>query len=436
MTHDRRILLTALAGGLPAILLLALVLFIGDYSDKVRWTALVVAGGAWLAFAFAARERVIRPIQTISNMVAALREGDFSLRARGATTDDDLGLVFLELNALGETLRQQRLGAQEATALLRRVMNEIDVAVFAFDADHRVRLANPAGARLLGRLLAELPGSTALELGLAPFLEGDPGAVREAVFAGRSGRFGLRRGEFRQGGRPHTLLVLADVSRALRDEERQAWQRLIRVLGHEINNSLAPIKSVAQSLQARVAREPTGPVVADLAAGLALIGGRAESLSRFMSAYARLARLPRPRLAPLDVETWVRRVVGLETRLPVRVAGGPPLMVQADGDQLDQLLINLVANSVDAALQAGGGAVEIAWGQADGHLELSVTDEGPGLPETANLFVPFFTTKPTGSGIGLALSRQIAEGHGGTLALVNRTRTRGCVARLRIPLAF
>jgi nitrogen fixation/metabolism regulation signal transduction histidine kinase len=366
-------------------------------------------------------------------MIAALREDDFSLRARGATTADDLGLVFLEMNALGETLRQQRLGAQEATALLRRVMNEIDVAVFAFDADRRVRLSNPAGARLLGRTVSELHGRTAEELGLAPFLEGDPGAVRDAVFAGRAGRFGLRRGEFRQLGRPHTLLVLADVSRALRDEERAAWQRLIRVLGHEINNSLAPIKSVAQSLQARVAKEPPGPLGDDLAGGLALIGGRAESLSRFMSAYARLARLPRPRLAPLDVETWVRRVAGLETRLPVTVVTGPPVIIQADGDQLDQLLINLVTNAADAVLHAGGAFVEVGWRLDGDTLEVLVRDDGPGLPESGNLFVPFFTTKPKGTGIGLALSRQIAEGHGGTLQLADRADGRGCEACLRLP---
>lgn len=416
------------------MLILALVLWVGDFSEKVRWTALLVAGGAWLAFGFAAREKVIRPIQTISNMIAALREDDFSLRARGATTDDDLGLVFLELNTLGETLRQQRLGAQEATALLRRVMQEIDVAVFAFDADQRIRLANPAGARLLGRLPTELTGCTAAELGLVSFLEGDPSVVRDAVFAGRAGRFGLRRGEFRQGGRPHTLLVLADVSRALRDEERQAWQRLIRVLGHEINNSLAPIKSVAQSLQARLAREPDGPITGDLAGGLTLIGGRAESLSRFMNAYARLARLPRPTLAPLDVGTWIRRAAGLETRLRVAVTDGPALTIQADGDQLDQLLINLVTNAVDAALQGEGGAVAVGWSVTDGWLEVAVQDDGPGIPETGNLFVPFFTTKPNGSGIGLALSRQIAEGHGGTLTLANREGHRGCVARLRVPV--
>jgi nitrogen fixation/metabolism regulation signal transduction histidine kinase len=386
----------------------------------------------WLGFAFAARERVIRPLQTIANMIAGLREDDFSIRARGASADDDLGLAFLELNTLGETLRQQRLGAQEAGALLRRVMAEIDVAVYAFDAAERLRLANPAGARLLGRPLDQLTGRSAAELGLAGCLHGEPTAVLDMTFAGRTGRFGMRRSTFRQGGRPLALLVLADLSRALRDEERQAWQRLIRVLGHEINNSLAPIKSVAQSLQAGVARSGG---TEDLAGGLALIAGRAEALSRFMSAYARLARLPRPNLAPLEIEAWVRRVAGLERRLPVRVLPGPAVTVRADGDQLDQLLINLVTNAVDASLQAGGGTVEAGWEETDGHLEVFVRDDGPGLPQSGNLFVPFFTTKPNGSGIGLALSRQIAEGHGGTVTLANRAGTRGCEARLTLPLA-
>ncbi|HEY2805369.1 MAG TPA: ATP-binding protein [Gemmatimonadales bacterium] len=369
-------------------------------------------------------------------MIAGLREDDFSIRARGANAEDDLGLAFLEMNALGETLRQQRLGAQEATALLRRVMVEIDVAVFAFDEQERLRLANRAGSRLLARPLEQLQGATAAQLGLADCLHGDTTGVREMTFGGRQGRYGLRRSTFRQGGRPHTLLVLADLSRALRDEERQAWQRLIRVLGHEINNSLAPIKSVAQSLQAKVARN--GEPSDDLAGGLALIAGRAESLSRFMNAYARLARLPRPKLAPLQVEDWVTRIAGLERRLSVVVEPGPELTIQADGDQLDQLLINLVTNAVDASLQEGqrpGARVVVSWQAEEGHLEVLVRDDGPGLPRSANLFVPFFTTKPNGSGIGLALSRQIAEAHGGTVTLQNRTDATGCEARLRLPLS-
>ncbi|OGU00015.1 MAG: PAS domain-containing sensor histidine kinase [Gemmatimonadetes bacterium GWC2_71_10] len=429
MNHGRRVLLVSLLGGFPALAILLLMLFTGDHTAKVRWTAVVLLGGWWLALGFLAQERVIRPLQTIGNMIAGLREGDFSIRARGATSDDDLGLALLELNTLGEVLRQQRLGAMEATTLLRRVMAEIDVAVFAFDEAGRLRLANRGGEKLLAAPVERLVGRGAAELGVAPCLAGDAAGVRDMAFGGGAGRFGYRRSSFRQGGRPHTLLVLADLSRALRDEERLAWQRLIRVLGHEINNSLAPIKSVAQSLRGRAA-EP------DIEQGLDLIAGRAEALARFMAAYARLARLPQPRLAPLDVNTWVRRVAALEMRMQVRVEPGPDVSISADGDQLDQVLINLIANAVDAVgQQSEGGQVEVGWTVADGHLTVRVVDEGPGIAGTANLFVPFFTTKPKGTGIGLALSRQIAEAHGGTITLANRMGHKGAEAVLSLPLS-
>ena len=148
---------------------------------------------------------------------------------------------------------------------------------------------------------------------------------------------------------------------------------------------------------------------------------------------SRLARLPPPHLEPVAVHEWVRRVVALETRRNVMVRAGPELTIRADGGQLDQLLINLVHNAVDATLE-GNGAVEVGWETRNGQLEVWVRDEGPGLAETANLFVPFYTTKPSGSGIGLALSRQIAEAHGGALTLSNRPSERGCEARLSLPV--
>jgi PAS domain S-box-containing protein len=433
--HDRRVLLLTLASGSTALIVALVVLWIDDHDPKTRWTLALLMIGGWLGFAFAARERVIRSLQTLSNMLAALREGDFSIRARVGSREDPLGLAFHEANTLSETLREQRLGALEATALLQRVMEEIDVAVFAFDAERRLRLVNRAGERLLGRPAENLIGRSAGELALDEALAGEAPRVFDRSFPGGVGRWEVRRSEFRQGGRPHRLLVLADLSRTLREEERLAWQRLTRVLSHEIDNSLAPIKSIAESLHSMVS-QGTKPeqMEADVKNGLGVVAARAESLSRFMAAYARLARLPRPRLGAVDVGPWVQRVVALETRLPVSVSSGGSLTVVADGDQLDQLLINLVRNAADAALETGGG-VRVGWQLHAGHIEVWVEDDGPGLSDTENLFVPFFTTKPNGTGVGLALSRQIAEAHGGTLTLENRPGGRGGVARLRLPVA-
>jgi two-component system nitrogen regulation sensor histidine kinase NtrY len=431
LTHDRRILLMASAAGLPAVATSLILLWTGGYTPKVQWTLSVVILGVFCGFVLALRERIVYPLQTVSNLLAALREDDFSIRARVDATDA-LGEVMLEVNNLSETLRSQRLGAQEATALLRAVMAEIDVAIFALDNDQRLVLVNRYAERLLGQSSADLLGQRAEELGLEPALREDPG-IRDISFPGGAGRWEVRRTKFWQGGLPHELLVLTDVSQPLREQERQAWQRLIRVIGHELNNSLAPIKSIAGSLEGMVAREPLpGDWREDMQRGLAIIAGRSDALSRFTTAYARLARLPQPNMQEVRFTPLVQRVAALETRLPVAVKRGPDVTISADPDQLEQLLINVIRNAVDASLETSGG-VTVSWTRTRHMVDVYVDDEGPGLPNTGNLFVPFFTTKPGGSGIGLVLSRQIAEGHGGTLTLENRVGTRGCRATLRIP---
>ena len=433
--HERRVFRLALLGGFPAVALALGLLWFGDFTPRTQWTLTILVAGFWLACAAIIREHVVRPLQTVSNMLAALRERDYTLRARGSNPEDALGLLLLELNSLGDDLRAQRLGALEATALLRRVMEEIDVAIFAFDAAQTLRLVNRSGAALLGRAPEQLLGRDASSLGLAGSLSGDAPRVDALTFPGRAGRWEVRRDSFRQGGLPHQLLVLTDVSRALSDEERQAWKRLIRVLSHELNNSLAPIKSIADSLLALITREPPPPDQREtLRKGLGVIASRSESLSRLMATYARLARLPPPHLESVTIQDWVRRVVALETRRSVVIRPGPNMTIQADGGQLDQLLINLVRNAVDATLEVGGPAVEVGWETRNAQLDVWVRDEGTGVADTANLFVPFYTTKPAGSGIGLALSRQIAEAHGGALTLSNRVSRPGCEARLSLPV--
>jgi two-component system nitrogen regulation sensor histidine kinase NtrY len=442
LTYERRIQLLALAAGFPGSLIALILLWTGNYSSGTFWTLGFLIVSLWLGFAFSLRNRVVFSLQTLSNLLAAMREEDFSLRARGARNDDAMGEVMIEVNALSETLRQQRLGALEAFALLRTVMEEIDLAIFTFDNNTKLRLVNRAGERLLARPVERLLGFTAEELGLGACLEGDPARTMELNFPGGSGRWGLRRGSFRQGGLPHRLVVLSDLSRTLRDEERKAWQRLIRVLGHELNNSLAPIQSVAQGLESGLAsaakssdlqNESSAAILDDLRQGLSIIRSRTEALGRFMAAYSHLARLPQPKLLPVNVSEWISRTVRLETRVKVSIVEGPKVVISADADQLEQLLINLVRNAADATLGTGG-TVQVGWSRQGSQLDVWVLDDGLGLPNTANLFVPFFTTKPGGSGIGLVLSRQIAEAHGGELALVNRSDARGCEARLRLPI--
>jgi len=433
LSHDRRLFFMALLSGFPAALVSLILLWTGDFPPRVQWTLTTVILAVWLVLVSEIRQRVVFSLQTLSNILAALREGDYSIRGRDSRNNDALAEVTREVNTLAQTLREQRMDALEATTLLRKVMEEIDVAVFSFDGEQKLRLVNRAGERLINMPSERLLGLKAENIGLAECLnEGAKARVIDAAFPGESGRWEVRRSMFRQGGLPHQLLVLSNLSRALREEELKAWQRIVRVIGHELNNSLAPIKSISGSLTSLLQREsrPTD-WEEDMVRGLAVIGSRSESLSRFMAAYARLAKLPQPKFQPVDIGELLRRTVGLETRMEVVLRQGPALMIQADSDQLEQLLINLIRNAVDASLENGGG-VRVHWGRTAGYVHVVVQDDGPGLSNTTNLFVPFFTTKPGGSGIGLVLSRQIAEAHGGTLTLDNREDARGCEARLRL----
>lgn len=425
----------AWAAGAPGTILALVLVWTSDSSLKLQITLTLLLLVATVSLVSALRRRVVHPLRTLANLLEALRLGDYSLRARDLGQEDALGEVLWEVNALRDALERERMGAVEATALLKRVMEEIGVAVFAFDHEHRLSLINRAGERLLAQPARRLQGRSAQEIGLGDCLSGASFHTFQAVFPGGSGRFQMRRSTFREEGRPHDLLVITDLSQTLREEERQAWRRLIRVIGHELNNSLAPIKSMAGTLQALLSREPrTEDWRQDMERGLHVIGERAESLSRFMASYARLARLPAPTLEPVSLPRLVRRTAALETRLSVEVEDGPDVSLPADADQLEQALINLIRNAADAALTTGGG-VRVGWLQAGSHqIEIYVEDEGPGLSNRENLFVPFYTTKPGGTGIGLVLSRQIAEAHGGSLSVDNRSEASGCRAELRLPV--
>jgi nitrogen fixation/metabolism regulation signal transduction histidine kinase len=441
-SHEQLVFIQCLFAGAPAVAVAMYYLWHGsDATPKLQWTLTLFIASFWFGFAAAVQTRVVRPLQTMANLLSALREGDFSVRARGANRDEPLGDVMAEINTLSRTLQEQRLNALEATALLRTVMEEIEVAIFAFDAEGKLRLANHAGQLLLDKPAERILGRDAADLGLADCLAGEPNRLlANLTFPGAQGRWGMRRSQFREGGRPHHLVVIGDLSRTLREEELRAWQRLVRVLGHELNNSLAPIKSIAGSLGSILKRpQRADDWEDDMRSGLEIIESRAEGLSRFMQAYARLARLPAPSVAPCEIAPLVQRVAALETRRNVEVLPGPAFTLSCDCAQIEQVLINLVKNAVDAVRETAtaerpDAGVRIAWHKTSGQIEIAVEDDGPGISNSGNLFVPFFTTKPEGSGIGLVLCRQIAENHSGSLTLENRADGQtGSIARLRLP---
>ncbi len=379
-------------------------------------------------------EGMVRPLQTLSNVVSSLREGDYSFRARGAGAQDPLGELAAEINALANLLQKQRVRSLEATALLARILEVMHAPLFAFDRDNVLQLVNDAGVLLLGIPHARCFGRTANELGLEYLLDAPDQSVHS--FGSRPTRWLLRKAAFRQDGVPHTLLLLADVSQPLMEEEQIAWKRLIRVLGHELSNSLAPIKSIAGSLLARIDRmDGDESTLRDFRRGLGVVESRADALHRFVQSYRLLAQLPPPQMMTFELEPLLERVALLEQRVPVKLDPGPAVTLHADPDQLEQMFINLLANAVDASLANGAQPVRIGWRQDESGLVVIIEDRGLGIANTENLFVPFYTTKPAGSGVGLALAQQIARAHGGEIRLVNREDGEGARATVRLPVA-
>ncbi len=454
LRFEVRLVALLLLLAVPTLILASFALYMW-HASLLIWICFLSALLILLAFLSSAVFRhIVRPLQTLSNVVAALRENEYSFRAREIGQGDALGDLATQINELAGDLRIRRHRESETFALLERVVESMDLPVFAFNAAADLQLTNPAARKMLHLPADAMLHRSASSLGLTDILDCPDNSIVPLTLHGREGRWMVRRSRFYQNGMPHTLLLLSDVSGVLREQERQAWQRLIRVLAHEVNNSLTPIKSIAGSLRSRMMRlhitqaaDATNPIEstkqavnpADMEHGLAIIEERAESLNHFLQAYSQLAKLPPPVKATFVAAPLLERVCHLETRLKATLHVSEGTEIYADAAQLEQALINVIRNAVDAAMQAhddkAAAHVAVLCRRQSDSVVIRVEDNGTGLANPANLFVPLYTTKPGGMGVGLILALQIIEAHGGTLTLANRDDAQGCRAEIRLPIA-
>lgn len=438
MKFERKILIGTLVSGLASFIVAMVFAWSSSMQRSYQMALTVVMALLWVVPALFLKEKAAFSLRTLSNLLGALREGDYSFQIKGACKDDALGELIWEINTLSQTLHRERLGAMEATALLHKILSEIDVALFGFDEAGKLCMINESGEKLFGQHQSKLLKCQAKDLGLSDCLAGPTYQVIDLTFPTASGRWELRRATYREKGLSRQLLFLLDITQTLHKQERLAWKQLVQILRHEINNSLTPIQSVAQSLQTHLKNTSSlGEDVDDLREGLGIIAERSEILSKFIDSYSQLTRLPEPTFNTMDVSEWVQHVADLEQRINIEICPGPDVQISADRSQLDQLMINVMRNAVEASLDKNpdqGGQVTIGWQVSQNTLEVRVDDNGAGCNTEKDVFVPFFTTKPQGSGIGLALCRQIAGAHGGSLLLENHHDKTGCSAVLRLPM--
>ena len=434
-----------LLASLPLLLLLLWVMVLADISIWLILLTGLIGSLMILYTSYSIYQKISYQFRSISNLLEALIQGDYTLRARTDQSSGAFDELVVAINGLAKRLSQQRWESVESQLLLRTIIEHIDVAIIALNQDNQIRFLNPAAENLL-QLKNSLTNRELLQqLAFVQELTSGCHQVVELSLGYQQGRFNVYVEEFREDGKQHKLLFITDIRTLLRSEERKAWQDLVRVISHEINNSLSPIASISQTLQRLLERDAQhADVIGNLREGLGIISERAKGLSQFVDSYKQLAKLPEPQTQPLSIRPLVEKIVALFNHQPITIEAERDFILQLDPVQFEQVLINLLKNAIEATALANpnnpGSTITIRWSVSRQFFKLDICDQGSGISNPDNLFVPFYSTKKQGSGIGLVLCRQIIEAHNGRLSLsnlaLNNQNSGGCCASIELPLQF
>lgn len=424
-----------LLASLPLLLLLLWMMVLANISI---WLILLTGlfGSLMILYAsYSIYQKISYQFRSISNLLEALIQGDYALRARSDQSGGALDELVSAMNDLAQGMSQQRWESVESQLLLRTIIEHIDVAIIALTQNNQIRFSNPAADHLLQLHNTSSNQQLLQQLAFVQELTSGCHQLVELSLGYQQGRFNVYIEEFRDAGKQHKLLFITDMRSLLRTEERKAWQDLIRVISHEINNSLSPIASISQTLKRLIERDARGETLAeDLREGLHIISERAIGLSQFVESYKQLAKLPEPQIQPLAIRPLVEKIVALFHHTAIEIETETNFTLQLDPIQFEQVLINLIKNAVEAtALTNPSSIIKIRWAVSHQFFKLDICDQGTGISNPNNLFVPFYSTKKQGSGIGLVLSRQIIEAHNGRLTLSNQD-SGGCCASIELPV--
>ncbi|MGX5173583.1 sensor histidine kinase [Aliikangiella sp. IMCC44653] len=387
--------------------------------------------------ALTGKNRANYQLQTLSNLVEAMIDGDYTLRGRKQSNPAFQDLLN-RINLLADNLHKHKLKAEESQLLLEKIIQQMDVLVFATDNNNHIVMINDAARKTLGFNSSLDNGYKLSDIGMEDLVGYKNSGVVKLNKNSISGEFVLFKDQFYSDNQKHQLFLLTRIEKLLKEKEREAWQNLLRVLSHELNNSLTPIATFSTTMLRKINKEQQVTDIEKFKDGLSIIKERAESLNQFITSYSQLSHLPQANKQDFN---WAKKLKQLSKLFPdccvinnFKFKQDPKHVIQADPHQMEQVFINLLKNAREAMAGLELKKIEINAEVANENLIITIKDCGSGIANPKNLFVPFYTTKKSGSGIGLTLCQQILSSHDATLHLTNRENSAGAQATIVFPV--